>query len=134
MLIRICQERNNMCGMSFYMARTIALTLVVACGCYAQTLNIWPGVAPGSETWNQKEKIEKGTPVGTVVFNVVTPTLTPYLPERTKATGTGIIIAPGGAFVAVAIDLEGHQVALCASRIPPHVQTLLRQSMVDRLE
>jgi len=46
-----------------------------------------------------------------VVFNVVTPTLTPYLPERTKATGTGIIIAPGGAFVALAIDLEGHQVA-----------------------
>src|SRR5439155_24250505 len=111
MLIRICEERNNTCGMSFYMASTIALTLVVACGCYAQTLNIWPGVAPGSETWNQKEKIEKGTPVGTVVFNVVTPTLTPYLPERTKATGTGIIIAPGGAFVALAIDLEGHQVA-----------------------
>jgi acetyl esterase/lipase len=46
-----------------------------------------------------------------VVFNVVTPTLTVYLPERTRATGTGIIIAPGGAFVALAIDLEGHDVA-----------------------
>jgi acetyl esterase/lipase len=111
LLIRTRQERNNMCGMSFYMARTIALTFVVASGCYAQTLNIWPGVAPGSETWTQKEKIEESTPIGAVVFNVVTPTLTPYLPERTKATGTGIIIAPGGAFVALAIDLEGHQVA-----------------------
>src|SRR5882724_9692505 len=97
---------NHMCGMSFYMACTIALTFVVASGCYAQTLNIWPGVAPGSATWTQKEKIEKSTPIGAVVFNVVTPTLTPYLPERTKATGTGIIIAPGGAFVALAIDLE----------------------------
>src|SRR5439155_12027263 len=89
-LIRTRQERNNMCGMSFYMACTIALTFVVASGCYAQTLNIWPGVAPGSATWTQKEKIEKSTPIGAVVFNVVTPTLTPYLPERTKATGTGI--------------------------------------------
>jgi acetyl esterase/lipase len=46
-----------------------------------------------------------------VVFNVVTPTLTAYLPERSKATGTGVIIAPGGAFVALAIDLEGIHVA-----------------------
>jgi acetyl esterase/lipase len=45
------------------------------------------------------------------VFNVVTPTLTVYLPDRAKATGTGVIIAPGGAFVALAIDLEGHNVA-----------------------
>jgi acetyl esterase/lipase len=46
-----------------------------------------------------------------VVFNVATPTLTAYLPERAKATGTGVIIAPGGAFVALAIDLEGNNVA-----------------------
>ncbi len=56
-------------------------------------------------------KGRKNTPIGTVVFNVVTPTLTVYLPEATKATGTGIIIALGGAFVALAIDLEGHDVA-----------------------
>jgi acetyl esterase/lipase len=55
--------------------------------------------------------VEKNTPLGTVIFNVVTPTLTVYLPERTKATGTGIIIAPGGAFVALAIDVEAHDVA-----------------------
>ena len=97
--------------MSFCIARAIALTFVIAFCCYPQTLKIWPGEAPGSETWTQKERVEKNTPVGTVVFNVVTPTLTVYLPERSKATGTGIIIAPGGAFVALAIDLEGHDVA-----------------------
>ena len=97
--------------MSFGLPRAIALTFVMAFCCNAQTLQIWPGVAPGSETWTQKEKVEASTPIGTVVFNVVTPTLTVYLPERTKATGTGIIIAPGGAFVALAIDLEGHDVA-----------------------
>ena len=78
---------------------------------HAQVVNIWPGVAPGSETWKQTEFAVENTPLGTVVFNVVTPTLTAYLPERTKATGTGVIIAPGGAFVALAIDLEGHTLA-----------------------
>jgi acetyl esterase/lipase len=90
----------------------IALTFVVAFSCAAQTVNIWAGVAPGSETWTQKERVEKNTPIGTVIFNVVMPTLTVYLPERTKATGTGVIIAPGGAFVALAMDVEARDVAL----------------------
>ncbi len=77
----------------------------------SQVVKVWPGVAPGSETWTQKERTVEGTPLGTVVFNVVVPTLTAYLPERGKATGTGIIIAPGGAFVALAVDLEGNGVA-----------------------
>jgi acetyl esterase/lipase len=77
----------------------------------AQTVDIWPGPAPGSETWTQKETTVVDTPVGTVVFNVVTPTLTAYLPEKANATGTAVIIAPGGAFVALAIDLEGRDVA-----------------------
>jgi acetyl esterase/lipase len=51
------------------------------------------------------------TPVGTVIMNVVTPTLTAYLPSRAKATGTGVIIAPGGAFVALAISLEATEIA-----------------------
>jgi acetyl esterase/lipase len=78
---------------------------------HAQVVNIWPGVAPGSERWTQKERRIENTPLGTVIFNVVTPTLTAYLPQRTKATGTGVIIAPGGAFVALAIDLEAIETA-----------------------
>lgn len=78
---------------------------------HAQTINLWPGVAPGSEKWTYKERVVENTPLGTVVFNVTTPTLTAYLPEKSKATGTGIIIAPGGAFVALAMDVEGITVA-----------------------
>jgi hypothetical protein len=81
------------------------------CPGHAQIVNIWPGVAPGSETWTQKERTVENTPLGTVVFNIVTPTLTAYFPERSRATGTGVIVAPGGAFVALAIDLEGYDVA-----------------------
>ena len=89
----------------------IVLTLLLPLCGHAQTLTLWPGVAPGSETWTQKEWVVEDTPIGAVAFNVVTPTLTAYLPQRSKATGTGIIIAPGGAFVALAIDREGNDVA-----------------------
>jgi acetyl esterase/lipase len=92
-------------------ARALALIALVAGHAGAQTVDVWPGAAPGSETWTQKETTVADTPVGSVVFNVVTPTLTAYLPEKSKATGTGVIIAPGGAFVALAIDLEGRDVA-----------------------
>ncbi|MGI8401161.1 MAG: alpha/beta hydrolase [Gemmatimonadaceae bacterium] len=77
----------------------------------AQVIKIWPGVAPGSERWTQKERTIENTPVGTVIMNVVTPTLTAYLPARGKGNGTGVIIAPGGAFVALAISLEATELA-----------------------
>jgi len=90
----------------------LATTLICTAGSLpAQAVKIWPGIAPGSEHWTQKERVIENTPVGTVVFNVVTPTLTPYLPEKAKATGTGIIIAPGGAFVALTVGLEGADLA-----------------------
>ena len=93
-------------------AALIALTLLLAGPANSQqVVNVWPGVAPGSECWTQKEIRADDTPIGTVMLNVVTPTLTAYLPERAKATGTGVIIAPGGAFVALAIELEGYKVA-----------------------
>jgi len=34
----------------------IAFTFLIACCAYSQTLNIWPGIAPGSENWTQKER------------------------------------------------------------------------------
>jgi acetyl esterase/lipase len=92
-------------------AGAVAFMFLMACSARSQVVNVWPGVAPGSEHWTQKERAAENTPLGTVIFNVVTPTLTVYLPERAKATGTGVIIAPGGAFVALAIDLEGRDVA-----------------------
>lgn len=97
------------------MPRTISMAAVgmaLAVGAAsAQTVNVWPGLAPGSEHWTQQERVIENTPIGTVVLNVVTPTLTAYLPDPSRATGTGVIIAPGGAFVALALDLEGTQLA-----------------------
>jgi acetyl esterase/lipase len=89
----------------------LGITLAAGSARAQQIVNIWPGVAPGSEHWTQKERTIENTPVGTVIMNVVTPTLTAYLPPRGKATGTGVIIAPGGAFVALAITLEATDMA-----------------------
>jgi acetyl esterase/lipase len=46
-----------------------------------------------------------------VLRNVTEPTLTVYLPDPSRNTGTGVIIAPGGAFMMLSIDYEGHDVA-----------------------
>ncbi len=82
---------------------------VLAAGASAQTqtLNIWPGVAPGSENWQQEETTKNDPEIGTVIWDVVTPTLTAYLPEKSKATGTSVIVVPGGACVLLAYDHEG---------------------------
>lgn len=102
------QAAENMIRTAVCAACVIAFTFLMACSARSQqVVNIWSGVAPGSENWTQRERTIENTPVGTVVFNVVTPTLTAYLPEKSKATGTGVIIAPGGYCVALAISHEG---------------------------
>ncbi|MEO7456459.1 MAG: alpha/beta hydrolase [Gemmatimonadaceae bacterium] len=77
----------------------------------AQQFALWTHAAPGSEHWTQRERTMQGAQYGTVVFNVVTPTLTAYIPDPSTATGAAVIIAPGGSFRGVTIGLEGHNVA-----------------------
>ena len=58
-----------------------------------------------SEIWMKNAAGEIG------VRNVTRPTLTPFLPDPAKATGTAVVVVPGGAFMALALDHEGTQVA-----------------------
>ncbi len=73
-------------------------------------INLWPEVAPGTEQWKQPETV-LGSGNNRRIVNVSTPTLTVYLPNPSTATGTAVIIAPGGGFVGLSIDSEGHNVA-----------------------
>lgn len=69
---------------------------------------LYKGPAPGSEkwTWNEREiKVD----IGRILFNVSKPSMIAYLPA--KPNGTAVIVAPGGAFHALAFDLEGTEVA-----------------------
>src|SRR5262249_50247120 len=76
-----------------------------------RVIPVWPKDAPGSETWTQKEAEFRSALLGKVVRNVVRPTLTAFLPERSKANGTAVIICPGGGFHFLCIDGEGTPVA-----------------------
>ena len=73
-------------------------------------INLWPGVTPGSEQWKQPETVLASGNNRRIV-NVTTPDLTVYLPAPSTATGTAVMIAPGGGFVWLTIDSEGHDVA-----------------------
>lgn len=94
-------------------ATLLTLTLLAppALRAQAPAIRLWPGAAPGSEHWDWTERDIPGTPLGTVIFDVVTPTLTVYRPPAGTANGTAMIVAPGGGFVALAIDVEGRDLA-----------------------
>jgi endo-1,4-beta-xylanase len=72
---------------------------------------LWPGVAPGSEGRKEMELVEHGANGERKVSSIHQPSLTAYLPAKDKATGTAVIIAPGGAHRYLAIDHEGYNVA-----------------------
>ena len=61
--------------------------------------------------WNYPEEIAFTTYGLKVIRNVVHPSLTVYLPDPAKATGTAVIVAPGGAYHFLAFEHEGIEVA-----------------------
>src|SRR5215204_5586043 len=93
--------------------RIAALLVCFAGIIFAQqsVIPLYPGVAPGSENAKQKETDFIASDKQPRIRNVTQPTLTAYLPERGQANGTAIIVAPGGGFMHLAIDKEGHDVA-----------------------
>lgn len=72
------------------------------------SLALWAGGAPGSEARKtEAEKADIG-PGKCNVTNVHNPSITPYLPAADKATGTAIIIAPGGGHRMLCLGHEGN--------------------------
>lgn len=88
------------------------LTLTGASGYTQQVIQLYEGKAPGSEnwTWGEQESVNNAFKTRTI-YNVSQPTLTAYLPKPELATGTAVIVAPGGAFHILSIDSEGIEVA-----------------------
>jgi acetyl esterase/lipase len=88
--------RNLLCGMA----------LVVAASIDARQDYLRPVDTPKTELlWLN------GAPDALGAEDVDKPALTLYQPAKAQATGTIVVICPGGAYGGLAIDHEGHQVA-----------------------
>lgn len=73
-----------------------------------EAIPLWTGGAPGSEARKaEAEKADIG-PGKCNVSNVHNPSITPYLPAADKATGTAIVIAPGGGHRVLCLGHEGN--------------------------
>ncbi len=73
-----------------------------------EAILLWTSGAPGSEARKtEAEKADIG-PGKCNVTNVHSPSITPYLPAADKATGTAIIIAPGGGHRVLCLGHEGN--------------------------
>src|SRR5262245_48380860 len=93
-----------------FMKRTLFffLLLISVVSNEQKVIQLYNGKPPGSENWTWKER-EVKVDIGRIVFDVSEPSLTVFTPA--KPNGTAVIIAPGGAFQALAFDLEGTEVA-----------------------
>ena len=82
------------------------------------TWNIWPGEAPGGPVELPPET-DITLPTDTLIageriiklHNVTVPTISIYKPDPSIDTKTAVIIAPGGGFWILAMDLEGTEIA-----------------------
>jgi acetyl esterase/lipase len=76
-----------------------------------QEIRLWPGKAPGSETWTIAETRTASSAGDRTIANVSDPTVTVFLPPASLATGAAVVVAPGGALRLLAWDNEGVKVA-----------------------
>ena len=79
----------------------------------AQVIRLWPGQAPGTESWTGAEQAADAELPNLgkvhVITNVTVPTLTVFRPA--KPNGTALVVVPGGAFRALPWDLDGLETA-----------------------
>ncbi len=77
-------------------------------------MNVWPNKVPG-ETGQMGPEVlqpQKASERQVVrLTNVSKPTIAVYRPSKDKDTGTAVIVAPGGGYFILAMDLEGTEVA-----------------------
>lgn len=76
-----------------------------------QEIRLWPGKAPGSEGWTVPEATTTSPSGDRTITNVSDPTVTVFLPAAESATGTAVVVAPGGALRLLPWDNEGVKVA-----------------------
>jgi endo-1,4-beta-xylanase len=74
-------------------------------------IRLWPSGAPGSEGKTDPEKVRVTDAGDHVVSSVHQPSITPYLPDPSKANGAAVLVIPGGGHSALWMDHEGYNMA-----------------------
>src|SRR3954453_9061624 len=89
------------------------LFVIITAHAQQKVIPLYNGPAPGSENWTWDEVENDNNAWKTkIVYNVSKPTLNVFLPDASApATGTAVIICPGGGFHALSINSEGYDVA-----------------------
>lgn len=90
---------------------TLALLCSISLAAEAQTELPLYDIIPNSIPSANKEKSVTDHLGKVRISNVSVPGLTVYLPPKEKATGTAVIVVPGGGYSILAIKHEGHDVA-----------------------
>jgi acetyl esterase/lipase len=93
---------------------SILLFNILIINSYSQTasLKLWPSGIPGSiksESFIEKPSLTNGEV--TWIVNVSDPELYIFLPPAEKATGTAVLICPGGGYAGLAVAHEGYAIA-----------------------
>lgn len=97
------------CARFLLLIGLLALTPFAASG---QTIELWPGGAPGESGDIGAETSETRPGDTTIrVGNVTKPTLTVFPAPADKATGTAVVICPGGGYNILAWNKEGTEIA-----------------------
>jgi acetyl esterase/lipase len=76
-----------------------------------QTIPLYDGKVPNSKPYTTKEWWQPQNNGDTIVHFISQPTLTVFLPEKSKANGDAVIICPGGGYWITSIVKEGFAVA-----------------------
>lgn len=75
-------------------------------------LKVWPDNIPGSiKSDSYSEKVTLANEKPSRISTVTDPTITVFLPSAAKATGTAVLICPGGGYGVLAFDHEGYAIA-----------------------
>lgn len=109
-------------GSAFFCMRCILLTallFVLMTATYAQqpptgeVIKLWPdGAIPNAVAGAPNSETAETGPDGILrISHVSVPTLTAYLPPKGKATGTAVMICPGGGYWILAAGHEGEEMA-----------------------
>ena len=84
----------------------------------AQTyINLYPGTVPNSISGPDQETHTANASVDSLTSKVSIPGLTIFLPAKEKATGTAVIICPGGGYGTLLTKREGSDVARAFNKL-----------------